>query len=218
MSSRQTNSNGTSDLRRVAEAVRAHDRFLITTHENPDGDSLGSILAMKLALEQLGKDCVLYLSGATPLPTEYRFMPLEAVQRTFPADAAERVVLALDCANKRRIGPDETLLDRSPLVIDIDHHHDNTRFGDVNVIVPTASSTGEVLRDLFRELDVELTPEIAEALSIALVTDTGRRPSSSSAAPTFTVSFRSSTRTLLSRSSSFSPARWSAPASTRVGG
>jgi len=174
MSSRQTNSNGTTDLRRVAEAVRAHDRFLITTHENPDGDSLGSILAMKLALEQLGKDGVMYLSGETPLPTEYRFMPLEGVRRSLPDDAAERVVLALDCANERRIGPDETLLDRSPLVIDIDHHHDNSRFGDVNVIVPTASSTGEVLRDLFHELDVKLTPEIAEALYIALVTDTGR--------------------------------------------
>jgi bifunctional oligoribonuclease and PAP phosphatase NrnA len=62
----------------------------------------------------------------------------------------------------------------APLVIDVDHHHDNTRFGAVNLIVPNASSTGEVLRDVFAELDVELTPEIAEALYIALVTDTGR--------------------------------------------
>jgi phosphoesterase RecJ-like protein len=174
MSSRQTKTNGTPDLRRVAEAIRAHDRFLITTHENPDGDSLGSILAMKLALEQLGKDGVMYLSGGTPLPKEYLFMPLEGIERTPPDDAADRVVLALDCANARRIGPDESLLERSPLVIDIDHHHDNSRFGDVNVIVPSASSTGEVLRDLFRELGIELTPDIAEALYIALVTDTGR--------------------------------------------
>ena len=61
-----------------------------------------------------------------------------------------------------------------PLVLDVDHHHDNTRFGNVNLIVPEASSTGEVLRDVFRELGVRLTPEIAEALYIALVTDTGR--------------------------------------------
>jgi phosphoesterase RecJ-like protein len=174
MSSRQANTNGTSDLRQVADAIRAHNRFLITTHENPDGDSLGSILAMRLALEQLGKDGVMYLSGDTPLPKEYLFMPLEELRRTPPADAAGRVVLALDCANARRIGPDESLLEHIPLVIDIDHHHDNTRFGDVNLIVPAASSTGEVLRDLFRELGVELTPEIAEALYIALVTDTGR--------------------------------------------
>jgi len=174
MSSRQTKTNGTSDLRQVADAVRAHDRFVIATHENPDGDSLGSILAMKLALEQLGKDAVMYLAGTTPLPKEYRFMPLDGIERTLPTDAAERVVLALDCANERRIGADPALLERARLVIDIDHHHDNSRFGDINVIVPAASSTGEVLRDLFRELDVEMTPEIAEALYIAVVTDTGR--------------------------------------------
>jgi bifunctional oligoribonuclease and PAP phosphatase NrnA len=174
MSSRQANTNGTADLREVAEAIRSHDRFLITTHENPDGDSLGSILAMKLALEQLGKDALMYLSGETPLPNEYTFMPLDGIRRTLPDDANERVVLALDCANARRIGPDPTLLERAPLVIDIDHHHDNTRFGQINVIVASASSTGEVLRDLFEVMGIEITPDIAEALYIALVTDTGR--------------------------------------------
>ena len=174
MSSRQTKTNGTADLRKVAETVRSHDRFLITTHENPDGDSLGSILAMKLALEQLGKDAVMYLSGETPLPSEYTFMSLEGITRKLPDDAGERVVLALDCANARRIGPDPAVLERAPLVIDIDHHHDNTRFGNINVVVASASSTGEVLRDLFEVMGIELTPDIAEALYIAIVTDTGR--------------------------------------------
>jgi bifunctional oligoribonuclease and PAP phosphatase NrnA len=174
MSSRQTKTNGTADLRKVAETVRSHDRFLITTHENPDGDSLGSILAMKLALEQLGKDAVMYLSGETPLPSEYTFMSLDGITRKLPDDAGERVVLALDCANARRIGPDPAVLERAPLVIDIDHHHDNSRFGDINVVVASASSTGEVLRDLFEVMGIELTPDIAEALYIALVTDTGR--------------------------------------------
>jgi phosphoesterase RecJ-like protein len=174
MSSRQANTNWTPELREVAEAIRSHDRFLITTHENPDGDSLGSILAMKLALEQLGKDGVMYLSGETPLPSEYTFMPLDGIQRKLPDDANERVVLALDCANARRIGPDPSLLDRAPLVIDIDHHHDNTRFGQINVVVASASSTGEVLRDLFEVMGIDVTPDIAEALYIALVTDTGR--------------------------------------------
>jgi bifunctional oligoribonuclease and PAP phosphatase NrnA len=163
-----------ADLVAVADAIRSHDRFLVTTHENPDGDALGSILAMKLALEQLGKDGFLYLSGLIPLPREYAFMSLDGVSRTAPEDAAERVVLALDCANERRIGPDPALLEAAPLVIDVDHHHDNSRFGDVNLVVADASSTGEILYDLFRELGIELTPEIAEALYIAVVTDTGR--------------------------------------------
>jgi bifunctional oligoribonuclease and PAP phosphatase NrnA len=170
MSSPQT----TSDVAAVADAIRSHDRFLLVTHENPDGDALGSILALKLALDQLGKDSVMYLYGDAPLPVEYAFMPLDELRRRLPDDWRERVLIAVDCANETRIGPEPEPLDGAPLVLDIDHHHDNTRFGQLNLIVPNASSTGEVLRDVFAELGVELTPEIAEALYIALVTDTGR--------------------------------------------
>jgi phosphoesterase RecJ-like protein len=170
MSSPQT----TSEVAAVADAIRSHDRILLVTHENPDGDALGSILALQLALEQLGKDSVMYLYGDAPLPTEYSFMPLAELQRRLPDDWRERVLIAVDCANETRIGPDPEPLQGAPLVLDIDHHHDNTRFGQINLIVPNASSTGEVLRDVFAELGVELTPEIAEALYIALVTDTGR--------------------------------------------
>jgi bifunctional oligoribonuclease and PAP phosphatase NrnA len=173
MSSPQTTTTE-ADIARVAQAIREADRFLVTTHENPDGDALGSMLAMRLALEQLGKDAVMYLAGQVPLPAEYAFMTLDGLQRQLPPDASERVLLALDCANESRLGPDPEVLQQTPLVIDVDHHHDNTRFGAINLIDPTASSTGELLRDLFRELDVRLTPEIAEALYIALVTDTGR--------------------------------------------
>ena len=172
MSSPQTQI--TSDLQAVADALRSNDRFLLVTHENPDGDALGSLLATKLALDQLGTDSVMYLYGDAPLPKEYGFMELSGIVREPPPDAAERVLVALDCANETRIGPDLTLIDDAPLTLDIDHHHDNSRFGDVNLVVGDASSTGEVLRDVFRELGIELTPEIAEALYIAVVTDTGR--------------------------------------------
>src|SRR6478672_6769123 len=170
MSSPQTTA---SDLAAVADAIRDHDRFVITTHENPDGDALGSLLASKLALEQLGKDTVMVLHGDAPLPNEYAFMQLGDLQRRWPDDVSERVLLAVDCANESRIA-DPEVLGRVPLSIDVDHHHDNTRFGRINLIVADASSTGEVLRDVFRELGVRLTPEIAEPLYIALVTDTGR--------------------------------------------
>jgi phosphoesterase RecJ-like protein len=163
-----------TELRAAADAIRGHERFLLVTHENPDGDALGSLLAMKLALDRLGKDSVMYLYGEAPLPSEYSFMPLGKLRRTLPEDGDERVLLALDCANESRIGPDPAVLRGPPLVVNIDHHHDNSRFGDVNLVVPEASATGEVLRDLFAELGVELDPEIAEALYIALVTDTGR--------------------------------------------
>ena len=164
----------TSELTAVADAIRSHDRFLLVTHENPDGDALGSILGTKLALDELGKDSVMYLSGELELPDAYSFMRLGDLRRDLPADAAERIVLALDCANASRTGLDQGFLDGAPLVLDIDHHHDNTRFGRTNLIVPDASSTGEIVRDLLAELEIALTPQIAEALYVALVTDTGR--------------------------------------------
>jgi bifunctional oligoribonuclease and PAP phosphatase NrnA len=170
MSSPQT----TTDLDAVAEAIRSHDRFLVTTHENPDGDALGSLLATKLALDTLGKDVVMYLSGETPLPREYSWMPLGNLRRSLPDDAADRVLLALDCANESRLGPDPEVLASAPLVVNVDHHHDNSRFGAINAVVADASSTGEIVRVLLRELEVELTSDMAEALYIALVTDTGR--------------------------------------------
>jgi phosphoesterase RecJ-like protein len=170
MSSPQTT---TSELQAVVDAIRGHERFLLTTHENPDGDALGSLLATKLAFDQLDKDSVMVLHGDAPLPGEYGFMPLAELQRRWPDDVSERVLVALDCANESRIA-DPEVLGRVPLSINLDHHHDNSRFGDINLVVPDASSTGEVLRDLFRELGVDLTSEIAEPLYIALVTDTGR--------------------------------------------
>src|SRR5918992_453084 len=100
MSSPQT----TNDLRAVAEAIRDRDRFLLITHENPDGDALGSTLAAKLVLDELGKDSVMYVSGLAPLPAEYKFMPLDGLQRELPEDAGERVLFALDCANESRLG------------------------------------------------------------------------------------------------------------------
>ena len=164
----------TGDQAAVADAIRSNDRFLLVTHENPDGDALGSILAMKLALDSLGKDSVMYVGGEMALPPDYEFMPLEDLQRELPEDAAGRIVLALDSATAPRTRIPPEVLAAAPLVVDIDHHHDNTRFGTINLVVPEASSTGEIVRDLLRELDVALTREIAEAIYIALDTDTGR--------------------------------------------
>jgi bifunctional oligoribonuclease and PAP phosphatase NrnA len=163
-----------SDLQAVVAALREHDRFLVVTHENPDGDALGSLLATTIALRQLGKDVAMYLAGAGALPREYAFMPLDGLLRELPADMEERTLVAVDCAKADRMGPDTSPIDRAPRVVNIDHHHDNSRFGDVNLIVADASSTGEVLRDVFAAVGVELTSEIAEPLYIALVTDTGR--------------------------------------------
>ena len=164
-----------ADLDAVVAALRDHERFLVTSHENPDGDALGSLLAMHLALEQLGKSSVMVLTGDSPLPSEYRFLglPERDLRRDLPSDLGDLVLVALDCANETRTA-DDSILDRPALTVNIDHHHDNSRFGSVNLVVPDASSTSEVLADVFRALGVAITSEIAEPLYVALVTDTGR--------------------------------------------
>ena len=164
----------TTDFAAVLDALRSNERFLVVTHENPDGDALGSMLGAALGLRALGKDVVMYLAGDAPLPGEFGFLPLAELRRDLPDDLEERVLLAVDCANERRIGPETDALSRARLVVDVDHHHDNNRFGDANLIVADASSTAEIVRDLLGALGVELTPEIAEALYVGLVTDTGR--------------------------------------------
>ena len=158
----------------VAAALRDYDRFLLVTHENPDGDALGSIIGAGTALRSTGKDVVLYLAGDTDPPAEYGMLPIGEIRRELPEDAASRVLVALDCANAQRMGAAAALLDTVPFSIDVDHHHDNTRFAELSLVVPDASSTAEIVRDILRELDIDLTPGIAEALYVALVTDTGR--------------------------------------------
>src|SRR5207342_3505921 len=121
----------TTDLQAVVEALRAHDRFVLTTHENPDGDALGSLVALQRALGALGKDTVMALTSPAPLPAEYSFMNLSGLLFEWPADVSERMLVAVDCANEERIA-DPEVLGRVPFVVNIDHHHDNSRFGRVN--------------------------------------------------------------------------------------
>lgn len=164
-----------TDTSAVAEALRTGERFVVTSHDNPDGDALGSLLATHLALEALGKDSVMVLGGPAPLPAEYAFLDVEAhgLLREAPEDTAERTLVAVDCAQESRI-VEPSLYGRARFTVNIDHHHDNTRFGDVNLVVDDASSTAEVLADVFAALELDLTPEVAEALYTGVVTDTGR--------------------------------------------
>jgi phosphoesterase RecJ-like protein len=157
----------------VLEALRAGDRFLLVTHENPDGDALGSLVAMQGVLRTLGKDSVMFIApDEFPLPYEYRFFSLQGLVTEPPADVADRLVVFLDCGN---IDRNPAILNGTPLrIVNVDHHHDNTRFGAIDHVVDEASCTAEIVWDLMRGLGVEPTPEIADALYVGLVTDTGK--------------------------------------------
>ena len=163
-----------TELDRVAAELRDRDRFLLTAHEGPDGDALGSLLGLHHLLTQLGKDSVMFLAAKEfPLPIEYRFLPLEEVFHEAPADMADRTVVFLDCGNIDRM-PVDFLTEGGNFVINIDHHHDNTRFGHVNLVDTSVSSTAEIVYELSCVLGGRMTPEIASALYVGLVTDTGK--------------------------------------------
>jgi bifunctional oligoribonuclease and PAP phosphatase NrnA len=161
-------------LERVAAEIRRRDRFLLTAHEGPDGDALGSLLGMHQLLTALGKDSVMFLAAKEfPLPIEYRFLPLEEVFHEPPADLSDRTIVFLDCGNVDRM-PVDFLTEGGNFRINIDHHHDNTLFGDVNLVEVDASCTAEIVYELAVLLGVEIDPEMAAALYVGIVTDTGK--------------------------------------------
>jgi phosphoesterase RecJ-like protein len=158
----------------VLKAIDRHERFLLVTHEHPDGDALGSLIAMQALLSSLGKDSLMVIAPDDfPLPQEYRFLSLDGLVTSPPDDLSRRAVMFLDCGNLDR-NPLAALHGDDLLVVNIDHHHDNTRFGAINYVVEEASCTAEIVWDLLHATRVELTTEIAEALYVGLVTDTGR--------------------------------------------
>jgi phosphoesterase RecJ-like protein len=159
-------------LGEIVERLRSGERFLLTTHEGPDGDALGSLLGLHGILTQLGKDSVMFLAEKEfPLPVEYRFMPLQEVFHEPPADLADRTVIFLDCGNIDRMPVD--WLTGGGEILNIDHHHDNTRFGSINLVDAGAACTAEIIFEIAARLGAELTPEIAAALYVGLITDTG---------------------------------------------
>jgi phosphoesterase RecJ-like protein len=163
-----------TELDQILEELRQSEKLLLTTHENPDGDALGSLLATHMILRLLGKDVVMFMaSNEFPLPWEYRDMPFDGVLHEPPPDVDERTIVFLDCGNIDRM-PVDWLQQDHLHILNIDHHHDNTRFGTVNLVDPDASCTAEIVWRIAKELEVEITPPIADALYVGLVTDTGR--------------------------------------------
>jgi len=168
-------SNGSSSSRaQMLDELRRSERFLLATHENPDGDALGSLAGMQLVLSALGKDAVAYMAAEEfPLPYEYRFIQIENLVTEPPDDLDGRTIVFLDCGNIDR-NPADALKREGAHILNVDHHHDNTLFGTVNHVVPKASCTAEVIWDLMSDLGVAPTRPIAEALYVGLVTDTGK--------------------------------------------
>jgi phosphoesterase RecJ-like protein len=157
----------------VLAHIREDSRFVLATHENPDGDALGSLVGMHGLLTALGKESAIFIAPADmPLPEEYQSFPLDGLISSPPEDVAERTVVFLDCGNIDRNSA--SVLRDGRHLLNIDHHHDNTNFGTLNYVVPAACCTAEIIWDLMHDLGVRPPATVAQALYIGLITDTGR--------------------------------------------
>jgi len=158
-----------SDPARIAGEIRRRQRFIVTSHARPDGDAIGSAVAMAYALRHLGKEARVVLRDVPPAPL-MPFPGVAQIEVTDRIDDPGDAVIVMECGDLRRTGIGGL---EGGYVINIDHHPGNSRFGTLNWLDLSAAACGEMVFDLVRELQVPLTLEIATHLYITILTDTG---------------------------------------------
>jgi bifunctional oligoribonuclease and PAP phosphatase NrnA len=167
----------------LAEAIRRRQRFVITSHVRPDGDAIGSSLAMAYALRELGKDVRVVFRDAPPGPLQV-FPGVSDIEVTARVDDPGDAVIVMESGDLKRTGVEG--LERG-FVINIDHHLGNSMYGSLNWFDLSAAACGEMVFDLVKELGVPLTPEIATHIYVAILTDTGSFHYSSISPRTFDI-------------------------------
>jgi phosphoesterase RecJ-like protein len=167
----------------IIQFIKDHDRFVITSHARPDGDAIGSELGLALILEKLGKTA--HIFNADPHPRPYQSLPgIERIEVTHKVEGNYDGLFVLECNNLERTnlqGLDQYF------VINIEHHPKTEPFGDLNWLDDSAAALGEMIYELAQGLPVQLTPEIATNLYVAIFTDTGSFQYSNTRAKTFLI-------------------------------
>lgn len=163
----------TATFDQIGEVLRSRQSFVLISHVRPDGDAIGSQLALGYSLKAMGKS--VRLINEDGLPENLAFLPGSEIIETPPAEPLDvEVAIALDTATKPRLG-DAALhaASKAKLWLNIDHHISNPKYGDLNLIDATSPATGEILYDLITALDLPLPPETRDAIYVAVSTDTG---------------------------------------------
>lgn len=152
--------------------LKSAEKILLASHIHPDGDAIGSLVALGLALKEMGKNVTLF--NECPVPKVYRFIKgvEEITLKTKDFDHFDTAVI-LDCADLVRIGKSARKVSQIPILINIDHHATNTGFGSFKKIETSACATAEIVYDILKQLNVPVSPEIAEAIYVGVLTDTG---------------------------------------------
>ena len=158
----------------LIDTIQTNSNFVVISHLRPDGDAIGSTLALGLLLKSLGKKVQMW--NTDPVPHRYAFLTGSDEVQLLPAELPEdvQVFICVDTGDLKRIGNQAMeLFNKAPFTINIDHHHTNTRYAQVNVVEGGAAACGCLIHKLIRLMGIELTLPMAEALYAAISTDTG---------------------------------------------
>lgn len=160
-------------IKKINDLIKQNDKFIIFNHINPDGDAIGSQLALFIALKNAGKN--VYMFSAERIADEYAFLPCsEKIETVLHGDFESSIAIVVDSANAERLSKDVSIdIKKFKAIINIDHHISNTKYGTINWIVPETSSAGELVYLLIKESVREINKEIATCLYTAIFSDTG---------------------------------------------
>ncbi len=159
-------------MKQIIQQLKNSRSVLIASHVNPDGDALGSLLAMGLAMDALNIKATLY--NESDIPTVYQFLPeVNRIQNQISRVHAYEAAIILDCSNLDRIGRATDIVTQIPMIINIDHHSTNTQFGERQLIDGKACATAELVFRLLKEMPVPISLAMATSIYTGIVTDTG---------------------------------------------
>lgn len=168
---RNQKKNLNDDIDLIIEKINASEEIYLISHINPDGDSLGSLLALGEALKQL--DSSVTMVASDDIPDRYSFLSniseIEKLDEIKPVE----LLITLDCGDQDRLGEFKELANKAKTVINIDHHISNNYFGDLNLVNSDASSTGEMIYDLIEKMNLKFNDKINNSIYMAISTDTG---------------------------------------------
>jgi bifunctional oligoribonuclease and PAP phosphatase NrnA len=157
---------------RIIQQLKSSRRILLATHTNPDGDAMGSLVALGLCLDTMGKTVTLY--DESPIPAVYRYLPeANRVIRHLPIGAMYDTAVVLDCGDFARIGEGQAPVRQCSVIINIDHHTTNTGFGTLQEIDTNACATAEIVYRIIKTLAVPITRNMAVSIYTGILTDTG---------------------------------------------
>lgn len=179
------------DMEAVVQAVEEASYIAVSSHVNPDGDSLGSHIGLTLVLRSMGKRVFSSLPEPERYPPQYLFLPgRESLASPAEMEGTADLFIALDCSNLERLGELRRAAEDARMLVNIDHHEDNRMYAPLNLVDPEASSTSEIVFKLVRKAGWNLGTEVATCLYTGVITDTGRFQHLNTRPETFMVAYQ----------------------------